>query len=74
MSAAEKLKALAHDQFLEGRYPTFPGDRTVLAALPQIVAVVEAAAASASHHDYWLSRDTCSLCKAVSALDEALGK
>jgi hypothetical protein len=43
MSASEKLRALERGQALEGRLPHWETDGDLLKALPQIVAVVEAA-------------------------------
>jgi hypothetical protein len=79
VSASEKLKALEHEQMLEGRYPDLPDgrERELLAALPQLVAVVEAAEqainATGRFDIYDRTKADKKARAALAALNEALG-
>jgi hypothetical protein len=66
VSASEKLKALGHP------YPTLANQRHLASALPQIVAVVEAAERYFRAHDRGEQGHRADVRAALAALDEAL--
>lgn len=73
MSAAKKLKKLAA---MQKAYPHVFVAQSLAPALPEIVAVVEAAGQTLHYVDGSAvlkhKPGTCSLCDALAALDEAL--
>jgi hypothetical protein len=79
VSASEKLKALQRLQLLEGRFPSFPEQDDLLAALPQLLAVVEAAEAmprplpeDPGPYIYARADELREVAAALAALEEAL--